>query len=108
MNFERLAGSEPRRCFGDMVSSILIAALRFGCFIVWPGMAQPHAKITTDLLRYVCDRGICARDREMMKTAGNFHHHHPNRRHYPSSPTRLRPELAWFWRDASPHPGCRV
>src|SRR5262249_14481435 len=38
MNFERLAGCEPRRCFGDMVSSILIAALRFmGCrFIVFP------------------------------------------------------------------------
>jgi hypothetical protein len=95
MNFERLAGSEPRRRFGDMVLSRLIAALRFtgGCFIVSPGMAQPHAKITTDLLRYVCDRGICARDREMMKRAGNYHHH-PNRRHYPSSPALHRRELS--------------
>jgi hypothetical protein len=41
-----------------MVSSILIAELRFvaGRFIVFPGMVQPHAKFTTDLLRYVCDR----------------------------------------------------
>jgi len=43
MNFERLAGSEPRRCLGDMVSSILIAALRFmgGRFIAF--LSLTHA-----------------------------------------------------------------
>jgi len=62
MNFERLAGSEPRRCFGDMVSSILIAALRFtdGRFIVSPLAAQCYARSQFELQAYERTGGVAS------------------------------------------------
>jgi hypothetical protein len=67
MNFERLAGSEPRRCFGDMVSSSLIAALRFtdGRFIVVPYRQELRTTATT--------RGLASRQVAVLTLSQSRH-----------------------------------
>ena len=66
MNFERLAESEPRRCFGDMVSSSLIAGLRFadGRFIFVPtGQALGTALPPLNLINVALTEGSCSNAR---------------------------------------------